>query len=137
MPTTSTSPSDAAGSPERPGLIELLADAGLRHLPPAALRELAEVIAPALSERVGGRLIAALSPAQVAQFEALTAGEDESAASGWLEQALPDFREVVAQEMHDIAQETASRVRAALTVSPAPGVGATPAKNTSAKGESR
>lgn len=114
MPTTPTPPTEMPDAPERPSLADLLADAGLRSLPPAELRGLATLVADVLTERVGARLVGDLTTAQVTEFELLTALEDERTCRAWLERTLPHNRDVVVQEVHDVVRDTAARVLAAL-----------------------
>lgn len=117
MPTTPTLPTEMPDPPERPSLVDLLADAGLRYLKPPELRELAALVADVLADRVGARLVGDMTAAQEVEFELVMSLDDERACKAWLDRALPHYPDVVAQEMHDVVRETAARVLATL---PAP-----------------
>lgn len=114
VPNPSSPHGEAAESPARLALAEALAEAGLRALPARELRDLATLLEPVLITRVGARLVEGLDPGQVADFELLTAVDDEVASLDWLKREVPHFRDVVAEETGDLVRATAARVRAAL-----------------------
>jgi hypothetical protein len=86
-------------------------------LNPADLASLAERVREELELRVGERLSAGLTDAQMNEFERLTDDPDtpESAFAEWFRTHRPNYRETVKQTLEELIQETACKVTAALT----------------------
>ena len=86
-------------------------------LDPADLENLAERVLGELELRVGERLSAGLTEAQMSEFERLTDDPDtpKSAFAEWFRTYRPNYRETVKQTLEELIQETACKVTAALT----------------------
>jgi hypothetical protein len=100
-----------------------LADVGLADLPADQRAELVAHIIDTLQERVGTRLAAGLTDAQLAEFERLMESGDQAAALTWLETNAPDYQTVTRSTLDELKTElrtNAHQILAAAQVPPSP-----------------
>lgn len=81
-----------------------LADVHLDRLPPAEANLMLRHIYETLEVRVGIRLAGAMSNHQLDQFEAAVE-QSEEAALQWLQTEVPDYRDVVVEELEQLRVE--------------------------------
>lgn len=85
-------------------LIEL----GIVGLDDATAQSLLAHIRDTLEERVGERLAANLTDAQLEEFENINDSGDMDAAQAWLSTNCPDYQQVVQHEITSIGEELRS-----------------------------
>jgi hypothetical protein len=81
-----------------------LADIHLDRLPPAEAKLMLLHVYETLEVRVGIRLASAMTDQQLDDFEAAVE-TDEDTALRWLEENVPNYRDVVAQELDQMRVE--------------------------------
>lgn len=86
-----------------------IADLGLGDLPEDAKTDLITHIVAELEIRVGTRLAAELSTAQLAEFEELMKARNQAAAVEWLGRNVPNHRAVLAGELDRLSVEVRER----------------------------
>ena len=84
---------------------EFLASIGLADLSDEEKKEVLEDVRTALEAKVGVKLTQGLSDEQVDQFSNMLAGDDHNAALEWMETNIPNYREVVMQELDAIVDQ--------------------------------
>ena len=82
-----------------------LAELGLGALPPEEKKKMLGDIYETLEMRVGTKLAEKMSDAQLAEFEQLMDSKDEAGAFKWLQTNVPNYKEVVAQELETLKTE--------------------------------
>ena len=82
-----------------------LAELGLATLPAEEKKAMLGQIYETLEMRVGTKLAQNMSDAQLAEFEQLMDANDEAGAFKWLQTNVPNYKEVVAQELETLKQE--------------------------------
>jgi hypothetical protein len=82
----------------------------LPRLDEGELLELGRRTFEEMEQRVGERLSAGLTDAQLDEFEKIIDGGDHDAAHKWLVTTRPDYRDVVAQELDRIVDEVVETV---------------------------
>lgn len=83
----------------------LLRELGLGELPPEEKNKMLAHIYETLELRVGMRLAEKMTDAQLDEFEAFIDRNDEEGALHWLETNLPNYKDVVADELDKLKQE--------------------------------
>lgn len=98
---------------------DFLTSVGLKDLPQPDRGPMIRHIKETLHQRVGNRLGAKLTDAQLAEFESLMADPSQEArdrAKVWLAQNIPDYQQAVKQELEKLKTEiqaSASQILAA------------------------
>ncbi len=77
---------------------DTLWDLGFRSLTRSQVTDVLNELMDTLELRVGTRLSEALDSNQLARFERIVDGRDEASALAWLQQNIPNYREVVRNE---------------------------------------
>ncbi len=81
---------------------KFLADMGLSAMPEDQKRDFLAYVQEELEIRIGERISRGLSPAQLAEFDAIT---DPAEAAQWLEANRPDYREIVSRTIAEMKEE--------------------------------
>lgn len=81
---------------------KFLADIGLADISVEEKKQAIEDIRIALESRVGVKLTQGLSDEQVDQFKTILSSDDQKAAMDWMENNIPNYREVVMLELDAI-----------------------------------
>lgn len=84
---------------------DFLAQLGLAGLPADDKKKMLAHIYETLELRVGMRLAQNMSDAQLDEFEKLMDANDEAGALKWLETNVPNYKEVVAEELEKLKSE--------------------------------
>ncbi len=84
---------------------QLLADLGLGALPTEDKNRLLAHIYETLEMRVGMKLAAQMTDAQLREFEQFIQSKDEDGALKWLETNYPNYKQVVADELEQLKTE--------------------------------
>lgn len=84
---------------------EFLASIGLADLSDDEKKEALDDIKTALEAKVGVKITQNLSDEQVDQFSNLLSGTDHNAALSWIETNIPNYREIVMQELDAIVDQ--------------------------------
>lgn len=95
---------------------DFLAQLGLAALPPDDKKKMLAHIYETLELRVGMKLAANMSDAQLDEFEKLMDSGNDAGALNWLETNVPNYKEVVASELEVLKNEikaTAPQILAA------------------------
>lgn len=92
---------------------DYMREVGLQYLAPPVIRLFLQHVRETLELRVGTVLAAKLSARELAEFERLSARDDD-AGRLWLEQAVPDYKAVIAHEHRALKQVIASLAPAIL-----------------------
>ena len=95
---------------------DFLAQLGLAELPPDDKKKMLAHIYETLELRVGMKLAANMSDAQLDEFEKLMDSGNDAGALNWLETNVPNYKEVVASELEVLKNEikaTAPQILAA------------------------
>lgn len=87
---------------------EWLAQRGLGALAPREKAELLSHIVSTLEMQVGSRIAAGLTFEQLQEFEDLL-GQGEAPAFQWLESAVPNYAQIVAEVLEELGEEVRSR----------------------------
>ncbi|MEM6997697.1 MAG: DUF5663 domain-containing protein [Patescibacteria group bacterium] len=82
-----------------------LQEIGLGALPPQDKNPMLQHIYETLELRVGMRLAEQMSDAQLQEFESFIEKKDEQGALKWLETNLPNYKDVVAEELNKLKEE--------------------------------
>lgn len=82
-----------------------LNDIGLGGLPEQEKKAMLHHIYETLELRVGMRLAEQMTDAQLDEFEAFIDKNDEAGAKQWLDTNLPQYKQVVAEELEKLKQE--------------------------------
>lgn len=82
-----------------------LAEVGLASLPAEEKRKMLAHIYETLELRVGMKLAQNMSDAQLNEFEQLMDANNEAGALKWLETNVPNYKDVVAQELATLKAE--------------------------------
>ncbi|MFT4187756.1 MAG: DUF5663 domain-containing protein [Aeromicrobium sp.] len=88
----------------------LLVEIGLGELP----EELRQDIYSTIELRVGERLSAGMTDAQMAEFEKIIDSGDDAGATAWLTANAPDYRQIVATTFDELKAEIASQAEEIL-----------------------
>ena len=88
-----------------------LAEVGLAEMPATEKSAFIEQATEELEVRVGQRIGSELSSEQLAEFEAV---DGTDAVAPWLEQNVPNFREIVLQVFQEFKQELLAEHQAIL-----------------------
>ena len=83
-----------------PEALQQILDALEVKLDPAKFAALQEHMQKTLQERVGLALVELLEDDEVEELVALTKGNDQPALTEWLEQHVPDYKDVVEDEIN-------------------------------------
>lgn len=84
---------------------EFLADIGLSDLSDAEKQQVLEDVRTTLEARVGVKLVRGLSEEQVKQFNDFIAGDDPKTAMDWIEKNIPNYQDIVMQELDLIIEQ--------------------------------
>lgn len=95
----------------------LIASLGLDGLPKVEQGRLKAQIFDTLEVRVGQRLAAGMTAAQLAEFEGLMTAGDKAGALRWLETNRPNYQPDVAEEWDKLLAEIKSSAPAILAAS--------------------
>lgn len=82
-----------------------LKELGLEALPPEEKKKMLAHIYETLELRVGMRLAQNMTDQQLSDFERLMDANDEAGALKWLETNIPNYKEVVADELEKLKNE--------------------------------
>lgn len=82
-----------------------LAELGLGSLPEDEKKKMLGQIYETLEMRVGTKLAQNMSDAQLAEFEKLMDANDEEGAFKWLQTNVPNYKDVVANELETLKDE--------------------------------
>ena len=84
---------------------DFLAELGLAALSAEDKKEMLAQIYHTLEERVGMRLAQNMTDQQLQEFEQLMDANDEAGAFKWLQTNVPNYKEVVADELEKLKSE--------------------------------
>ncbi len=84
---------------------EFLADIGLSDITDAEKQQVLEDVRTTLEAKVGVKLIQGLSDEQVNQFNDITTGDEPQPAIDWMETNIPNYQDVVMQELDTIVEQ--------------------------------
>jgi hypothetical protein len=84
---------------------DFLAELGLAALSAEDKKEMLAQIYHTLEERVGMRLAQNMTDQQLQEFEQLMDANDEAGAFKWLQTNVPNYKEVVADELEKLKAE--------------------------------
>jgi histidinol dehydrogenase len=84
---------------------QFLTDLGLAHLTDEEKQEVAEKIRTALESKVGIKLAHSLNEDQLNEFNGIIGGDDPKAAMDWMEKNMPNYRDVVMDELDAIIDQ--------------------------------
>ena len=96
---------------------DLLVSLGLHALAVAHRRAVLEAIYSELELRVGSRIADTMTRAQLAAFDAFIRANDKKGAQVSLEDSVPDYREIVAEEFAQLRSELADKAAIIETLS--------------------
>lgn len=96
---------------------DFLAQLGLAALPAEDKKKMLAHIYETLELRVGMRLAQNMSDAQLDEFEKLMDANDEAGALTWLETNVPNYKEVVAEELEKLKSEISAMAPQILAAS--------------------
>lgn len=82
-----------------------LKELGLEALPPEEKKKMLAHIYETLELRVGMRLAQNMTDEQLSDFERLMDANDEAGALKWLETNIPNYKQVVADELEKLKNE--------------------------------
>lgn len=98
---------------------DFLASVGLAALPADDKKPMLQHIYSTLEMNVGMRLAENMTDAQLDEFEALMNANDEAGALRWLETNVPNYREVVAEELEKLKKDITAQAPAILAAATA------------------
>ncbi|GAB08592.1 hypothetical protein GOARA_013_00360 [Gordonia araii NBRC 100433] len=75
------------------------------------VREIAELAWGELETRVGNRLSARLTDAQLREFEAIRDSDDEAASVAFLDKNIPGHEKITVEEMENLLRDVGQRMR--------------------------
>jgi len=84
---------------------EFLADIGLSDLSDAEKEQVLEDVRTTLEARVGVKCGQGLSVEQANQFNDITSGDDPKPAMDWIEANIPNYQDVVLQELETMLDQ--------------------------------
>jgi len=84
---------------------KFLINVGLGHLSTDEKKQALEDVKTALEARVGVKLTQSLSDDQVNQFNDILSNDNLNIATEWMENNIPNYREVVMQELDAIVDQ--------------------------------
>lgn len=96
---------------------DFLASVGLGSLPVDDKKPMLQHIYSTLEMNVGMRLAEGMSDEQLDEFEALMNANNEAGALKWLETNVPNYRDVVAEELEKLKREISAQAPAILAAS--------------------
>jgi vacuolar-type H+-ATPase subunit I/STV1 len=82
-----------------------LAELGLSELPAEEKKKMLAHIYETLELRVGMKLAENMTDAQLDEFEKLADANDEAGSLKWLETNVPNYRDVVVEQLNALKQE--------------------------------
>ncbi len=84
---------------------EFIADIGLSDLSDTEKQQVLEDVRTSLEAKVGVKLVQGLSEEQVNQFNDIIKGDDSKVAMDWLENNVPNYQDVVMEELEAIVEQ--------------------------------
>ena len=84
---------------------EFLADIGLSDISDAEKQQVLEDVRTSLEAKVGVKLVQDMSEEHVNQFNDIIKGDDSKVAMDWLENNVPNYQDVVMEELEAIVEQ--------------------------------